>query len=71
MSTTLTDPRDLFATDEHAAQHPAVYGRRSAYPIAPESIATGEANAVVNAARKRALQRGFPRFKRAAKGSTR
>ena len=23
----LNDPRDLFATDEHAAKHPEVYGR--------------------------------------------
>lgn len=65
----LNDPADLFADDAHAEAHPEVYAPRERV-VAPAAVATGERNAVVNTARKRAIQRSlFPRSKRTAKDS--
>lgn len=50
----LNDPRDIFAPDEWADQHPSVYAPRER-PVSPDAVAIGEANAVTAAAKKKAM----------------
>ena len=62
VSELLNNPADIFATDTHAAKHPEVYARRER-TVSPESVAAGQRNAVINAARKRALRANTGRFR--------
>lgn len=66
----LTDPRDLFADDAHAANNPETYAPRKR-AVAPASVAAGEANAVDNAARKKSMLANMARARRSRRAGRR
>ncbi len=63
-------PRDLFATDEHAAEHPETYAPRKR-PVSSGTVATGERNALANAARKKSILANLARARRSRRAGRR
>ena len=57
------DPRDIFASDEHAARHPEVYGRPER-SLTPGAVTKGEANAEVRLKKEKAIARRVAAKKR-------